>query len=176
MSNVENAEINYLHTWKYWSFVGGFRYIHLDEHFYDYYFNSFGNLYGINDFASQNNLFGGQIGFNYHREWGWLLFDDTLKFGLYGDAASQHFTQDNFATTRTFVDNHPVGFADSLEMNLYLGHRFSPNWIGRIGLMVLTIDGVSLAHDVEYTNKADGNVTLVGLSLGARRNGSCPMR
>lgn len=167
VSNLQNAEINYIHTWNYWSIVGGFRYINLDEHFYDHYFDSSGNLYNIYNFSGQNNLFGGQIGLNYHREWRWLVFDDTLKFGLYGNAASQHASEDYLGTTTTFVNNHPTGLADSLEMNLYLGHRFSPHWLGRIGLMVLTIDGVALAHDVEYTNRADGNVTLVGLSLGA---------
>ncbi len=167
VSNFENAEINYLHTWESLSFIAGFRYINLDEHFYDYYYNSFGNLYAINNFASQNNLFGGQVGFNFHHEWGRFVFDDTTKFGLYDNVAAQHYTNEYLGTTRTYIDNHPVGLADSLEVNLYLGYRFSPHWIGRIGFMGLTINDVALAHDVEYSNKTDGNVSLFGLSLGA---------
>jgi hypothetical protein len=165
-SNLQNAEINYIHTWYYWSFIGGFRYIHLDERFYDYFYNNFGEQYAIDQFTTQNNLFGGQVGFNIHREWHWLTFDDTLKFGLYGNFASQGDAFSNHGATYFQWSNHPAGVADALEIDLALGHRFSPNLIGRIGLMVLAIDGVALAHDVEFTSSADGSVTMLGLRMG----------
>jgi hypothetical protein len=161
VSNMHNAEINYIHTWNHWSLIGGFRYIHLDEQFTDNFFDSGGNLQDRISFRTNNNLYGGQLGYDYHREWSRFVFDTSFKFGLFGNAASQHEDDNDFHWS-----NHPTALADAIEFNLYLGHRFSPHLLGRVGMDVLSIGNVALAHDVEFTSFADGTVTFVGLSVG----------
>lgn len=164
-SNFHSVELNYLHTWNHWSLLGGFRYLHLDEQFTIHATNFVDNL----DFDQQtnNNLYGGQIGFAYHREWSWIMVDVTGKFGLYGNAASQHGTESFDGSPIGRINSHPNSLGESGEFDLFLGHRFSPHWVGRMGLVVLEVDNVALAPDMDVTNKADGNISLVGLTLGA---------
>ena len=167
-SNVENAELNYLHTWTRWSFLAGFRYFHFDDRFKLQYTGS--DVPGgsqIFNYDTANDLYGGQIGFNYHREWSWLVLDVGSKWGIYGNSAVQHDIIYESGSTVEQRSNYPSSSAVSGEFDLKLGHRFSQHWMGQLGLMVVEFDNLALAPDFHVSDKADGNVTLVGLSLGA---------
>jgi len=167
-SNVENAELNYLHTWTHWSFLAGFRYFHFDDHFQLQY-QGLGVAGGsqLFNFDTANDLYGGQLGFNYHHEWNWIVLDTGAKWGVYGNSAVQHGVIRMGGSITDQGSNYPSSTAVSGEFDLKLGHRFSPHWMGQLGLMVVEFDNLALAADANRSDQADGNVTLVGLSLGA---------
>jgi hypothetical protein len=167
-SNVENAELNYLHTWTHWSFLAGFRYFHFDDRFFlQYRGPGVSGGSEIFNFDTANDLYGGQLGFHYHREWSWIVLDTGAKWGIYGNSAVQHGVISQGGSITAQVSNYPSSTAVSGEFDLELGHRFSPHWMGQLGLMVVEVDNVALAADANESDQADGNVTLVGLSLGA---------
>jgi hypothetical protein len=166
-SNVENAEFNYVHTWTHWSFIAGFRYFHLDDQFDLRYDGSFphGGTQTFN-FATANDLYGGQIGFNYHHEWRRLFVDLGTKWGIYGNVAVQHGTESEDGFIEDRLSNYPKSSAVSGEFDFSLGHRFSPHWTAQLGLMVVEFDNLTLAPDIDVSNSASANITLVGLSFG----------
>jgi hypothetical protein len=163
-SNFHSAEFNYLYTWTHWSLLAGFRYLHLDEQF-SLHQTNFINSSDL-DMDTANDLYGGQLGFTYHREWRWLTVDVVGKFGVYGNAAVQHGGEFNNGVPVSRFTNNPSAQAQSGELDFFFGHRFSPHWTGQLGLIVLEVDNVALAPDMDISNKADGNITLTGISVG----------
>jgi hypothetical protein len=136
-SNVENAELNYLHTWTHWSFLAGFRYFHFDDQFQLLYQGA--NVIDNSQFYkfdTANDLYGGQLGFNYHHEWSWLVLDIGGKWGIYGNPAVQHGLVMRDGSTVAQGSNYPSSTAVSGEFDLKLGHRFSPHWMGQLGLKI----------------------------------------
>jgi hypothetical protein len=159
-STFQSAEINYLHTWNHWSLLAGFRYLRLDDQFRLHNGSDF-------DFQTANNLYGGQLGFTYHREWSWILIDLATKIGIYGNSAAQHGTITHFGTLVASGDERPTATSSSFEFDIFLGHRFSPHWMGRIGLMTLGVSDVALAPDINRTREADQPIAVTGLTIGA---------
>jgi hypothetical protein len=163
-STFQSVELNYLHSWDHWSFLAGFRYLHLDEQFRLSEVGMFDARFF--DMRTTNDLYGGQIGVTYHHEWSWILVEWAAKFGIYGNSAVQHGkVTDNGFTVRG--DGYPSSTSGSFENDIFLGHRFSPHWMGRIGLVTLSVSNVALASDMNRTTEADGTFTIVGLTIGA---------
>jgi hypothetical protein len=167
-SNVENAELNYLHTWTHWSLLAGFRYFHFDDQYYlKWQGPAVAGFSQVYKFDTANDLYGGQLGFNYHHEWSWIVLDVGGKWGIYGNPAVQHGSIFQSGSLVAQGSNYPSSTAVSGEFDLKLGHRFSPHWMGQLGLMVLSVENIALATDANATDQADGDIGLVGFSLGA---------
>jgi hypothetical protein len=160
-STFQSAELNYLHTWNHWSFLAGFRYLRLDDRFILQ--DSFPDVF---DMRAANNFYGGQIGVTFHHEWSWILVDWAAKLGIYGNSAVEHGTLTESGTLTAKGDAHLSTGATSVEFDLFLGHRFSPHWMGRIGLISLGVGNVALAPDMNEKMEADRTVSVAGLTIG----------
>lgn len=146
-STLQSAELNYIHTWNRWSFLAGFRYLNLDEQLR---YNSSFNIHTV------NNLYGGQIGIMFHHEWSWILVEWAWKFGVYGNSVVE---DGRFGNGR--LEGNFINASGSFEDDLFLGHRFSPHWMGRIGLVDLIF-----APDIQSID-TDGTISVLGLTIGA---------
>lgn len=162
VSTFQSAELNYLHTWNHWSFLAGFRYLRLDDRFILQ-----DSLADVFDMRAANNFYGGQIGVTYHREWSWILVDWAAKLGIYGNSAVEHGTLTQSGTLTAQGDANLSTGATSFEFDLFLGHRFSPHWMGRIGLISIGTANVALAPDMNEKMEADRTVSVAGLTIGA---------
>ncbi|HEY2760120.1 MAG TPA: hypothetical protein VGI75_05235, partial [Pirellulales bacterium] len=135
-SNLQNVEVNYLHTWNVWStlggwsqfsLLGGFRYLHLDEQFGVHFaaFDSLDPMFVFHEninLSTANDLYGAQVGIRTHKDWKWIFLDTSLKWGVYGNAAVQHQVVTEQGIVMHRRDNHPSVVSDIGETEISIGH------------------------------------------------------
>ena len=143
-SEIHNAELNYFWGSGNVTWLLGFRYFHLDEHFNILFTD---NQTGSSqyDLGTRNNLYGGQLGLrmgNDGNRWGW---DVTGKAGIYGNRAEQRqFVGDfsGFVLRNTETTGGQVAFLGDIGVNLV--YHLSDHWSIRGGYNVMWVEGVAL--------------------------------
>ncbi len=128
---------------------------------------------------TNNNLFGGQLGFRGRVDWGLWAIDGWLKAALAGTAAAQSQAQIVDSVTG---DAFRPGWASSatdlggiFDIDIAVSRRLNETWAVRVGWNSIWLTGVALATDqFDFANSgapgsgiADGGTLwLNGVSLG----------
>ena len=161
-----------------WDWLAGFRWAGLTEAADVTMTRASGlaDTYGV---RTNNNLFGGQLGFRGRVDWGLWALDGWLKAALAGTAAAQSqapivdsVTGDPFRPGWASTASDVGGIFD---IDLAVSRRINETWAVRVGWNSIWLTGVALATDqFDFANSgapgsgiADGGTLwLNGVSLG----------
>ena len=161
-----------------WDWLAGFRWAGLSEAA-AITITRPGGLADTYAVRTNNNLFGGQLGFRGRADWGLWALDGWLKAGLAGTALSQ--SQAPIDDSVTSAQFRPGGFGRTnglggiFDIDIAVSRRISENWSIRAGWNSIWVTGVALAteqfdfstSDAAVTRVADsGTLWLNGVSLG----------
>jgi hypothetical protein len=166
-SDLQNAEVNWIHWWDQFALLGGFRFVQVDENFKTTLLN-FPGQHSLNTEAT-NNLFGGQIGIRVRQLCGKLFFVETVKAGLFDNSASGKETSSSqsYLFYRRTGGNFTAFVGD---VNVSVGYWLSELWAVRARYTAMWINGVALAPDqVDFLFgglKHNESAFLQGLSVG----------
>jgi hypothetical protein len=180
-SDLHSAEINYVHTWKRFSVLGGFRFVRFSDNFEwssgrsgissEVFSGSVGH-------HTDNDLYGGQIGARWRQRYRRLFLDITGRAGVFGNDANQIANfgiSDSGSTLRDVAG--PTAYDSAVafvgDLNFSAGCRLTSVWAVRAGYNLIWIDRVALAPDqfqgFEFANQQvalDGSVFLHGVNVG----------
>ncbi len=128
---------------------------------------------------TNNNLYGGQLGFRGRVDWGSWALDGWLKAGLAATAASQEqspivdsVTGDPYRPGRSAGAGDVGGIFD---IDIAVSRRFSEHWAVRVGWNSIWVTGVALAtNQFDFSNAATagtgiadgGTLWLNGATVG----------
>jgi hypothetical protein len=163
---VNNAEVNFIRLLgdsdDSLALLVGFRYLQLDENFNINATDpdSFSSNYHL---RTRNSLVGAQLGGRIKRSYNNFGIDFIGKAGVFGNAAAEHQTVDDFNSTISLRDasaNHgQVAFVGELALNAR--YQLTDHLSVRGGYTLLWIDGIALAPDqLDFTFSADSGTTL----------------
>jgi len=149
-ADFHNAEANRWWHGERWSWLAGFRYIHLSEDFAIHGMDlDTDPAVGGSDYrvSTENNLFGGQAGARLADYSGRIGWDMTGKLGLFGNVASQRTfvgDNDNVYVFRDF-QSHRGGVAFVCDLSLSASWQMTDVWWVRGGYNLIWIQGLALA-------------------------------
>ncbi len=159
-SQVNNGELNLLHSYGNISCLVGFRYFELGENL-NMTFNDVVDGTGTYDLNAYNNLFGLQGGARLVQACGNWSYDLTGKAGVYGNSVSSSQQVIDSGTLLRSVRTTGAQVAFLGELGLNGNYQFSQNWFLRGGYQVYWVDGVALAPEqLDFTNTTDSGTHL----------------
>lgn len=151
-----NAELNVIYplAWPDIGFLGGFRYLQLNEQFNFHSLHVDQTFVGLesSDYNTKttNNLYGGQFGTRIRKQWDLVGIECTAKAGLYNnDSRQQNYVldQNNTVFLRPLRGGNTHSAAFVGDINLSATYRFNPSLLLRFGYNVLWVERVALAPD-----------------------------
>ncbi len=174
-SEINNAELNWMHTWNRLSFLAGFRFLDLSEN-YDIttVTGTDASFYNV---RTLNDLYGFQIGGRYRRCCHRFFWDVTGKAGVFGNDVEQSQYLSDINNTTVYRDNttdHEGTVAFIGDINVSVGFKLNCVWAARCGYNLLWIDQVALApdqlnFDISSTGASNthtsGDVFLQGINV-----------
>ena len=142
-TQFNSAEITYKQTMYGLTFLGGFRYLNLNDSL-QIGFDDFDS--GKSDYVitTNNNLYGAQIGTGWHGDWDRLQFDFLGKAGVYGNQAYQtNYLRDvsNTVELRNRKDNQTTA-AFVGELQAMLAYQITDWLLIRGGYRIIWVGGV----------------------------------
>lgn len=158
-----------------WFALGGFRYLNYTE---DFGLRTFKAIGFVSDYTigTENNLFGGQLGGGWQRQYRRFGLEITGKAGIFGNNATQGTFVGDFSNTFAVragdASNTDVAFVGDLS---FVGsYQLTRSLYLRGGYNLLWIDNVARAADqLDFTNSVtvnepntDGNAFLHGANAG----------
>jgi hypothetical protein len=176
-SRLNNAEFNVLRntgssslSWLY-----GFRYLGLNEHFDISSTGAIGT--GRYDISTRNNMFGIQGGARWMFNYKCFALESTVKCGVLENATQQTQNVNDPAYPITVRDTLAKGANVSFlsELNVNAIYRLSEKWAIRTGYTLIWVDGLALAPnqlDTTFTAVSGttlnhgGNIFLSAINLG----------
>jgi hypothetical protein len=151
-SQVNNGELNLLHSYGNISCLIGFRYFNLGEHL-NIVANDIVDGTGFYDVNAYNNMFGLQGGARLVQACGNWSYDLTGKAGVYGNEISSSQSVEDAGTALRNVHTTGTAVAFLGELGLNGNYQFSQNWFLRGGYQVYWIDGIALAPEqLDFTD------------------------
>jgi len=151
-SQVNNGELNLLHSYGNISCLVGFRYFNLGEHL-NIVANDIVDGTGFYDVNAYNNMFGLQGGARLVQACGNWSYDLTGKAGVYGNEISSSQSVEDAGTALRNVHTTGTAVAFLGELGLNGNYQFSQNWFLRGGYQVYWIDGIALAPEqLDFTD------------------------
>jgi hypothetical protein len=159
------------HLWL----MAGFRYVRLSEHF-NIHSTDLDSGTSDYDIRAYNDLFGGQIGARWERQWKRLCFEVTGKAGICGNTARQYTFLGDFDNSFVLRNSETIAgytsFVGELDFNLTC--RLIGGLSARAGYNLLWLTNVARAADqLDFTNNLDsgtalvrGNAFLHGVNVG----------
>ena len=175
-SNLHNAEVNHVQSCCYFDLLAGFRYVSFDE---DLNLNASGGPFGTGNYhvATQNDLYGGQIGARINGLLGCWPWQITGKAGIFLNDVdqSQSIVDPLFGTLRPVTTTSDTAAAFVGEVSCLTTIPLTKIWSLRAGYNLMWIENVALAPDqLDFTFTPtsgtmlndNGGVFLHGANVG----------